>query len=289
MHSLVVRRSRAALRVMLGRPHPSLPVTVTPRNFEEQLFAAFVQPGDVVYDIGANRGATALLFARLAGPAGAVCAFEPLPPMYAKLCRTVQEDTSAKAPIFTFPIGVSDSTGMHPIAAPGEQWALASLRLSADAQSLFAGVPVRTFHCQFRPMDDLVSDCALPKPQFVKIDVEGAELLVLMGARRLLEADAPVIHLEVFAPWLKPFGATPDDVLGLLRRLGYELWFACPDGLVRHEASSGRPFPPGFENGYNVLALHGTRHAALAPVAASFNARARTLLRLPPPPIPNVI
>ena len=68
--------------------------------------------------------------------------------------------------------------------------------------------------------------------------------------------------MEIFAPWEEGFGYTPWEPLSLLARHGYRFLFACPAGLVEHEPTAAEPFPPAFEDGYNVIAYDPVRHAS---------------------------
>ena len=59
-------------------------------------------------------------------------------------------------------------------------------------------------------------------PELIKIDVEGAELLVVQGAERLLSRYHPLLILGVHSYWLPP-SQTVDQIFELLERLGYEI------------------------------------------------------------------
>ena len=64
----------------------------------------------------------------------------------------------------------------------------------------------------------------LPPVRFVKIDVEGAESLVLQGMRTLIARDHPIVLLELTDNWLRQLGGSADDVCGSLREAGYILY-----------------------------------------------------------------
>jgi FkbM family methyltransferase len=74
--------------------------------------------------------------------------------------------------------------------------------------------------CEQRRLDDLVADGTIPQPDFIKCDVEGAELLVFRGARTVLDrADAPIVLFEVNRHTAEGFGvptpAATDFLAGL--------------------------------------------------------------------------
>ena len=72
-------------------------------------------------------------------------------------------------------------------------------------------------------LDQLITDGAIPAPDVVKIDVEGAELAVIQGMQKTLSAkDKPKhVFVEIHPPYLPLFGATVDQVLSALTCHGY--------------------------------------------------------------------
>lgn len=283
-------KSRAvnAFRMLLGRRYFPPATPVEPRSYEEQVFASLIPPGSVVYDIGANYGTTALFMARAAGRQGRLFAFEPVLPTYMELCRVVQFDGFEKAVIGMFHLGASDREGVETVAVPEGMAGMASLRLSEDALQVGAR-QVREYLCRFVRLDDFAESHGLPDPDFVKIDVEGAELLVLTGMHRMLERARPRLHIEVFAPWEKAFGYRPWNVLTLLQTIGYKLLFACPSGLVSHVATQERPVPAEYVNGYNVVAYDPNRNPETLSQLTRLTAVSVNLLPLAPAPMPNVV
>jgi hypothetical protein len=146
-----------------------------------------------------------------------------------------------------------------------------------------------SYNCDFYTVDSFLESRQLPAPDFIKIDVEGAELLVLKGASRwLAEGHRPVMLIELFAPWEKAFGYGPWDVLSLLNGLGYRFFFACPNGLVEHGASQSAPFPSEYENGDYIIAFISEKHDEIKRNLDGLRAGdGRRVLPMAPPPFPN--
>lgn len=140
---------------------------------QTDLIRRHVKPGMVAYDIGANAGYYTLLLSRLVGPSGRVYAFEPLPENLVNLTHHVSINGLANCKIVA--AAVSDRTGMAGFRIAGSN-SMGSLA-EGDAQQL--RVPTIS-------LDDLAANLGVPPPDFVKMDVEGAEGLVLSGASRLL-------------------------------------------------------------------------------------------------------
>jgi FkbM family methyltransferase len=138
---------------------------------KQQLMKRLVKPGMIAYDIGANAGFYSLALARLVGSEGAVCAFEPLAENAANIidhlrfnkCNNVtlyQVAVSDRNDLFAF--HVAENNAMGYLGGNGEY------RVPAVA------------------IDTLIETDKLPMPDIVKMDVEGAESMVLDGARKLL-------------------------------------------------------------------------------------------------------
>jgi FkbM family methyltransferase len=156
-------------------------------NLEEyRAFKADVAPGDVVFDVGANLGAYSLLLAQWVGPAGCVYAFEPAPEARRGLERHVRlNDCSHRVMISAE--AVSATRGLAQFRASGPQ---------GDNRLVTSGdggdrIPVRT-----TSIDEFCSAHHLA-PSLIKIDVEGAELEVLRGARRTIVARGDALHVYV--------------------------------------------------------------------------------------------
>ena len=150
-------------------------------EFETQrAFARLVRRGDVVYDLGANVGFYTLLGARLAGGAGAVYSFEPLPRNLEFLRKHVA--MNALKNCFVMDAAVVDRDGEMQLdgsAAP------------ATAHLVEGG----NFAVRVVSLDSLVERGEIRPPNVMKIDVECSEVKALRGAVRTIETFRPRILL----------------------------------------------------------------------------------------------
>lgn len=217
-------------------------------SMEKRVFLALLRRGDVICDIGANRGHFTRLFSDLAGPAGAVHAFEPVPATFAMLRAAVAD----RANVTLHACALGDSEGAVTLHVPGEDDGQASLR-THTAGSWQPGVMVRDCECRMTTLDVLAVE--LPRLDFIKCDVEGAERLVIAGATRTLERLSPLLFLEVNPEWTRGFGYTPDDLVATLRASGYDSFHVAAD----HLAPLDRGWPGGS---VNLLAANSARHGA---------------------------
>ena len=189
-----------------------------------QRFRDYIHPGDTVVDVGANVGVYTMLAAELVGRSGHVHAFEPDPQSMSYLLMTVNRNRLTER-VTLWNVAASDR------AAKGQLYldlkTARTTSLNADAYSPDAQIRQPLVVSTAR-LDDLITQ----PPQFLKIDVEGAELAVLAGAAGLLREHHPVLLVEVL----------PDNlpsVTDLLVPLGYSL----------ADAGSGAPLGTGEYTG----------------------------------------
>ncbi|HUF28288.1 MAG TPA: FkbM family methyltransferase [Gemmatimonadaceae bacterium] len=133
---------------------------------------ALIRPGDTVWDLGAHQGFVTLLASRRVGPSGTVYAFEPAHENRAVLRRHVRWNRLVNVHVLPFALGSFDGDATFGGGATSRMHALGQ----GDET-----VAVRT-------VSSLVGS-GLPSPNFVKIDVEGAEAEVLAGAMSVLRSD----------------------------------------------------------------------------------------------------
>ena len=170
------------------------------------LLRPLVAPGSTVVDVGANIGFFTLLFGRWVGPAGRVVAIEPEGRNIGTLRRRIRSAGLE---------GVVEC--IHAAAAdrPGERRLRVNPRHPGDHRLSERGDPVPGV-----TIDDLTAADRRPI-SLLKIDVQGAESLVLAGARRVVEARRPAIFVEVDDAALRELGSSAAELIGGLVDLGY--------------------------------------------------------------------
>jgi len=205
---------------------------------------SMLRAGDAVVDVGASFGLYSLVAANRVGPAGRVLAFEPARASYDILCRNVElngyhwlrasqfalADRRGEAALYHYPDPSKNSLGATREALSHEQ------------------VVVRTLD-EVLDMGDIPGRLAA-----VKIDVEGAESLVLQGAQRTIAQFRPLIIFEVNPDAARQLGSEPDVVWSLLETWNYRFFRLAEGGTLQPLAAP----PPGG----NVIALPGSRGLA---------------------------
>jgi FkbM family methyltransferase len=173
---------------------------VTWNGPEYDAFRAAVQPGTVALDVGANVGAYTLLLGQWVRPGGRVFAFEPAPEAFGGLSAHVRLNGLGDG-VTCVRAAASSSTGTATLAVDGLSGAN---RLDASA----GGERVDTV-----TLDDFCRREGI-RPSFIKIDVEGAELDVLRGARETIRegGDGLALFVEMHPTLWREMGITAADV-----------------------------------------------------------------------------
>jgi FkbM family methyltransferase len=213
------------LRALPGWAH--LPRWSSP---EERMLEGLDLRGQVVYDIGAYRGAYSLFFSRQVGPAGRVVAFEPEAKNFKLLRRNLDRNQVVNAMPLRMALGASRSL-RRIYSLPGMP---TTASLADEART-----PLRRARGEacVESLDALLDAVALPQPNFLKIDVEGMELEVLRGARRTLGRQHPGLLIELHGCSRRHKSGRAAAVAALLEPLGYALLHA-ESGQVLHGANA---------------------------------------------------
>jgi FkbM family methyltransferase len=142
-----------------------------------------IAPGDTCVNAGANTGVYAIQLAHWSAPSGRVIAFEPNPSARAILARHVNMN-GLNARVEIVPAAVSDRQGSSTFFASEDGDGMS--RLAIANEKLVGTVPLTV------PTTTLDDYCVVP-PKWIVVDVEGFEIHVLRGARRLLTTCAGVV------------------------------------------------------------------------------------------------
>jgi FkbM family methyltransferase len=188
------------------------------------LLLRLLRPGMTFVDAGAHIGEYTLLAASAVGPTGHVHAFEPDPRVHDFLVRNVASSGAANVTIVH--AALSDEDGERTFRLY-EEPALSSLASSGPPISAHRVATVRSLR-----LDTYWSGRG-GALDLVKVDVEGAEALVLRGAPQVMAGPhAPVWVFECHGENFARFGYSPADLLQEFDRHGYHVFRYLGDGLV---------------------------------------------------------
>ena len=173
--------------------------------------------GATFVDVGAHIGYYSLKAALLVGPAGHVIAVEPNPDTVHELRDNIQ--ASRASVIRVEPVACSDEEGtLELFAAPRANTGQASL---SQANASQRGQAVAAYRVRASTLDAIVKEGGVSRVDVVKIDVEGAEFIVLKGALETLARYHPVVMVELIERQLRSMGTSSAEVVGLLTAHGY--------------------------------------------------------------------
>lgn len=158
--------------------------------------------GDVAVDIGAFIGETALVMAQ---NGATVLAFEPQTDAY--LAAVINCRSNTNIHLFNAPLGDGDTVGISGETMHGKG-NLGTRRIDAGGSDLVA-----------YKLDSFFASrhCTL-----IKIDVEGYELPVLLGAKETIKKHRPILIIEIYPEMMALHGFNKEQVFDLLRKWGYE-------------------------------------------------------------------
>jgi FkbM family methyltransferase len=182
-----------------------------------QLSQSLVGPGDTVIDVGANVGLWVLGAARRTGPTGVSHAFEPVPDNFERLLTNLKLN-NLQDRVRCMPSGLSDECGPAIIYA--------SSNGNSGGAALAQRVGVDTaIEITLTTLDQYCGDQKIKRVDFVKVDVEGAEILVFRGSASLLASpEAPAIVFEVSDKLAATFNSSSKMVKDLLHQRGYDIF-----------------------------------------------------------------
>jgi FkbM family methyltransferase len=151
-----------------------------------RIFSELIRPGHVVIDIGANIGFHSFRIAQLVGPNGKVYAVEADIDNAIHIRKSILESENTN--IYLLPVAAGDCFGLlNMLATKGT-----NSSFSPNArQSNRLAVKVK--------IDDIISE----RVNFIKMDIEGAELLALLGLQSILENSRPFVTSEFSSNYIK--------------------------------------------------------------------------------------
>lgn len=184
----------------------------------------FVNKGDVCFDIGANIGAVMFALAQKVAHNGKVYAFEPGPPIFKRLAQNVASNPHYSASIIIEKLGVSEKNTQL-------NWS-EELRWNARGNgSLRVGGSVLV---DVVTLDSYCYDEGITKVDFIKIDVEGMEHLVLKGAEAVLTRCQPILYFETLPNLETALGFDVyREIADYLGRLNYNFFSVDSQGDIR--------------------------------------------------------
>ncbi len=195
-----------------------------------------LRPGDVAWEIGANRGLYTRQFCEKVGRSGKVLAFEPTPVCFQDLTEHCRDDLAKNLTCFQLAIGRESGS---------VRMAMADDPLGATHTVLTSGqrsTSSNTIEVEIASGDDLIAKRGLALPTFLKVDVEGSELDVFQGMPKALSAPGCravfcEVHFGLLADRGQPYAS--QEIESLLERCGLteQKWLDASHLVARRPAA----------------------------------------------------
>jgi FkbM family methyltransferase len=187
-------------------------------KMETQFVKSLLRRDMTVVDVGAHHGLYTLLASKCVGWEGRVIAIEPSPRECARLEKHLRLNRCSNVDLVPCAAGEDPGEKDFFLVDGSSDWCN-SLRPPAVDE------PTRTVRVRVRRVDEILSERRISKVDFVKLDVEGAELSVLYGAMQLLRREPrPAILAEVQDVRTAAWGYAAREIIQFLIRLDYR-WF----------------------------------------------------------------
>lgn len=205
-----------------------------------------VRPSAICVDAGANIGAVAMHMALRVGPKGQVHCFEPHPGVRQRLALHVNRNGFEER-CRVHDLALSDRAGTVDLCVmqgDDENQGVSSIVGNGEHGQLHAVLPVKTI-----TLDAFVEQARLSRVDFIKIDIQGAEPLLLRGGRQLLSRpDAPTLALELSPLDLRHLGSDSRELVELVESFGYGVYRLRNDGTLGRRLEGSSVAPDHYES-----------------------------------------
>ncbi|MEP6921679.1 MAG: FkbM family methyltransferase [bacterium] len=215
-------RAKHFFRRLINSRVPSSASFVEVERAERMYYLQYLREGMTVFDVGANIGELTLMFSRFVGDGGRVHAFEPSLAPFGKL-KLICTAASLRN-VQLNQIALAEQAGTVTLHCYGEDYQSWTSQALRPLESY--GIDVRAVSTEEATAITLDHYCqrnSIASIDLLKIDVEGAEFQVLLGARRMLEARQIRCVAFEFGQTTFDMKNDPTEIEAYLKSLGYVL------------------------------------------------------------------
>jgi FkbM family methyltransferase len=214
---------------------------------ESDMMENLVSDGHTFFDIGANIGWYSINIAAARRAAKVYC-FEPIPKTYQSL--SVNLELNAVRNVTAHNFGFSNQSGEFPF------YYYQTGSVNASSANLTGRADVECVQCTVRTLDDFTAETGT-RVDFLKCDVEGAELFVFQGGIETIKRDKPIVFSEILRKWSAKFNYEPNEIFRLFSRQGYQAFTVKEKYLSRFQEMDDSTVETNF------FFLHSENHQNL--------------------------
>lgn len=208
------------------------------------MIMTLIEDGFRVFDIGGNIGWYSINIAKSKKEVE-VLTFEPIPKTFDYLTRNLAINNIANVKPFNFGFSNKEQE-LTFYYYPGGSG-------NASSANLSEGADVEKIVCRVKKLDDFAESNNLTI-DFIKCDVEGAELFVFQGGAESIRKHKPVIFAELLRKWAGKFNYHPNEVISLLKDMGYRCFVVSGSQLVEFFTMDEQTIETNF------FFLHAEKH-----------------------------
>lgn len=187
-------------------------------RLDSAMIFELVEDGALVFDIGGNIGYYSIALAKMRD--ATIHAFEPIESTYKQLVANVYYNgVQDRVRINNF--GLFDKSGELTFYVYKQDFGNASAAIMHEEKENEKIV------CKVEQLDEYVKAQGVERIDFIKLDVEGAEIFALRGGLKSIEKHKPILFVEMLRKWAAKYGYHPNEIIGMLEQVGYICCFAC--------------------------------------------------------------
>jgi len=211
---------------------------------ELKMILKLIDENTNVFDVGANIGWISMNIAKHIKNAE-IFAFEPIPKTFGYLNKNIE--LNGLSNIKTYNFGFSNEEKESEFFYYPEGSGNASLSNLSESSNVLKTV------CSVKRLDDFAVNNNL-SVDFIKCDVEGAELFVFQGGLEVLKKDKPIVFTEMLRKWSAKFNYHPMEIVGLFKEIGYRCFTINKENLVEFFEMDEKTIETNF------VFLHSAKH-----------------------------
>lgn len=216
-------------------------------TIDSAMIMRLVSPEDCVVDIGANMGWYSINIAKRF-PKCKVYAFEPIPKTFSCLSENIKLNNVNNIQALQFGLSTEKQDLTFYFYPEGG--------VNASLANVSGREDVELINCHVEKLDDFVVQNKL-KVDFIKCDVEGAELFAFKGGLKTIQRDKPIVFTEMLRKWSAKFNYHPNEIISMFSEIGYQCFYCSEDRLVNIDTMTDDTVETNF------FFLHADKHVAI--------------------------
>ena len=193
---------------------------------DSEMLYKLVSDHDTIFDIGANIGWYSNHLSKKL-PNSKIYSFEPIPETFAQVKRNTE-------------LNQSNNISLNNVALSDKVQTLTfyyspTITGASSAANITENENMTKLECQTNTLDKFVKENNIPKLDFVKCDVEGAEFMVYKGGAETIEKYKPIVFTEMLRKWAAKFEYHPNGIIAFFNQFGYNCYTSHNGKLVPFE------------------------------------------------------